>query len=199
MKYDPDTISKKIKKNEEIKNIFFVLIYIISVPIILFSIFLMLIELGKNNDVPEFLNFEFYTVVSDSMMPKLKKNDVIIVKKNVKLENIKEGNIITFKNKYGEIITHRVSQIRKTGNYISFTTKGDSNEKEDSEPVDSKMIIGRVVYTLPSYLLVFKNKAFFSAMVFVLIIIIMLNTKASKKKMNRKRDRERYENKAIWE
>ena len=132
-------------------------------------------------------------------MPKLKKNDVIIVKKNVKLENIKEGNIITFKNKYGEIITHRVSQIRKTGNYISFTTKGDSNEKEDSEPVDSKMIIGRVVYTLPSYLLVFKNKAFFSAMVFVLIIIIMLNTKASKKKMNRKRDRERYENKAIWE
>ena len=61
------------------------------------------------------------------------------------------------------------------------------------------MIIGRVVYTLPSYLLVFKNKAFFSAMVFVLIIIIMLNTKASKKKMNRKRDRERYENKAIWE
>ena len=53
MKYDPDTISKNIKKNEEIKNIFFVLIYIISVPIILFSIFLMLIELGKNNDVPE--------------------------------------------------------------------------------------------------------------------------------------------------
>ena len=99
MKYDPDTISKNIKKNEEIKNIFFVLIYIISVPIILFSIFLMLIELGKNNDVPEFLNFEFYTVVSDSMMPKLKKNDVIIVKKNVKLENIKEGNKKKKKNK----------------------------------------------------------------------------------------------------
>lgn len=81
MKYDPDTISKNIKRNEEIKKFFFVLIYIISVPIILFSIFLILIELGKNSNVPEFMNFEFYTVVSDSMMPKLKKNDVIIVQK----------------------------------------------------------------------------------------------------------------------
>ena len=66
MKYDPDTISKNIKRNEEIKKFFFVLIYIISVPIILFSIFLILIELGKNSNVPEFMNFEFYTAVQES-------------------------------------------------------------------------------------------------------------------------------------
>ncbi len=199
MKYDPDTISKNIKKNEEIKNIFFVLIYIISVPVILFSVFLILIELGKNNNVPEFLDFEFYTVVSDSMTPKLKKNDVIIVKKMVKPERIKEGNIITFNNKYGEIITHRVTKINKLGAYISFTTKGDSNEKVDGDVVTPNMIIGRVVYILPSYLLIFKNKVFFSVIVLSLTIITMFNIKASKKKMNRKRDRERYENKAIWE
>lgn len=199
MKYDPDTISKNIKRNEEIKKFFFVLIYIISVPIILFSVFLILIELGKNSNVPEFMNFEFYTVVSDSMMPKLKKNDVIIVQKGIKLENIKEGNIITFENKFGEIITHRVVKINKYGKDYSFITKGDSNEKEDEELVFSRMIIGRVVYTLPSYLLVFKNKVFFSTMVFALIVIIMFNVKTSKKKMSRKRDREQYENKAIWE
>ena len=199
MKYDPDTISKNIKRNEEIRNFFFVLIYIILIPIVLFSIFLSLIELGKNSDVPEMMNYEFYTVISDSMMPKLKKDDIIIIQKNINPDKIKEGNILTFKNKYGEIITHRVVKINKREDFVNFVTKGDNNEKDDAEIVTTDMIIGRVVYTLPSFLLVFKNKVFFSTIVFILIIIIMINVRISKKRMNRKQDREQYESKPIWE
>ena len=199
MKYDPDTISKNIKRNEEIRNFFFVLIYIILIPISLFSIFLSLIELGKNSNVPEVMNYEFYTVVSDSMAPKLKKGDIIIIQKGIKPEKIKEGNIITFKNKYGEIITHRVVKINKSNDYLSFITKGDNNEKDDEEVVGPEMLMGRMVYTLPSFLLLLKNRLFFSTMVIILIIIIMFNIKLSRKKMNRKRDREQYENRPIWE
>ena len=193
MSFEPDVISKRIKRKEEIRKIFFMGIYVILIPIVLFSIFLTMVEVGKNTDVPDFLNYEFYTVISDSMNPKLKKDDIVIIKKNVNPDKIKVGNIITFKSSDGEIITHRVQEVASRGNQKVFVTKGDKNERVDSDVVLPNMLIGRVVYTLPSYLLVLKNRVFFSCAVAVLIAIILINAKLSKRTMLRKMDRQNYE------
>ncbi len=193
MRFEPDTISKRIRRKDEVKKVFFTCIYLVLIPVILFSLFLTLIELGKNTSVPELLDYEFYTVVSDSMLPKLKVDDIIIVKKNVDPKRVKVGNIISFKNEYGEIITHRVVEVVGTEENPRFITKGDNNEVQDNKDVDSREMVGRVVYVLPSYLLVLKNRVFFSAIVFILIAIIMVNVKFSKRKELRKLDRRKYE------
>lgn len=199
MKYEPEKISKNIRRKDSFKRILFILIYILLIPVILFSLFLTMIELGKNSNISNFMDYEFYTVVSESMSPKLNKNDIIIIKKGVSIDKIKEHNIITFKNKYGEIITHRVVGFSKEDERKVLITKGDKNELEDSDVVRQDMIIGRMVYKLPGYMLIFKSKAFFSTAVLVLIIIMMINIRSSKKKMRRKIERQKHEQKPIWE
>ena len=59
---------------------------------------------------------------------------------------IKKGEIITFFE--GEtVITHRVIEIDE--NAQLFMTKGDANEKQDTQPVKWENVYGTVVFTVP--------------------------------------------------
>ena len=139
MRYDIDTISKRVKRNQKIKRILRILFYIVLFMIMLFSLFLILVELGNSYEVPSFLNIDIYTITSDSMSPKIKTNDIIVVKKGNKNEDYKVGNIITF-NRKGEIISHRINKILMAENQKAYITKGDNNITEDEEIVFYKDI-----------------------------------------------------------
>ena len=89
MRYEPDIISKKIEKKHKIKKLFILILYILLIPTIIFSLFLIILELGNSHEVPSFLNIDVYTISSESMRPKLKVNDIIIVKKGIQVINIK--------------------------------------------------------------------------------------------------------------
>ena len=102
MRYEANVISKNIARKQKIKKVCIVLLYIILIPIILFSLFLIILELGNSGEIPSFLNMEMYTVISDSMEPRLSKNDIIIVKKGYPNDKFKVGNIITYKRKDGD-------------------------------------------------------------------------------------------------
>ncbi len=94
-----------------------------------------------------------YVIVTESMVPTIKVNDAVVVKR-VKENQIQIGDIITFlsKNKYGQkrTITHRVvgKQFDDSGNYI-YRTKGDNNIVEDTSLVSSESIYGKVVLKIP--------------------------------------------------
>ena len=81
MKYDIDNISARIKKTQKIKKVLRFLFYIFLIQILLFSLFLIVVELGNSYELPSFLNIDLYVVESDSMRPKLKKDDIVVVKK----------------------------------------------------------------------------------------------------------------------
>ena len=76
MRYEPDIISKKIEKKHKIKKLFILILYILLIPTIIFSLFLIILELGNSHEVPSFLNIDVYTISSESMRPKLKVNDI---------------------------------------------------------------------------------------------------------------------------
>ncbi len=94
-----------------------------------------------------------YIIVSPSMVPTIKINDAVIVKR-VNKNSIKEGDIITFlstDNEYsGLTITHRVvdKQFLENGNY-EFITKGDNNESRDNSTVKQEDIYGKVILKIP--------------------------------------------------
>ena len=94
MRYEPDIISKKIEKKHKIKKLFILILYILLIPTIIFSLFLIILELGNSHEVPSFLNIDVYTISSESMRPKLKVNDIIIVKKGYPSNKYKIGNIV---------------------------------------------------------------------------------------------------------
>ena len=85
MRYEADVISKNIKRKQKIKRILFILLYILLIPTILFSLFLIIIELGNSKEGPSFFNIEIYTVISESMSPRININDKLI---NIKYKQL---------------------------------------------------------------------------------------------------------------
>lgn len=198
MRYEADVISKNIKRKQKINRILFILLYILLIPTILFSLFLIIIELGNSKEGPSFLNIELYTVISESMSPRLKINDIVIVKKGYEIESYKKGNIITF-IRDNEVITHRIDRVISADMRPAFITKGDNNKVEDEELVKYENIIGKVVLTMPkvgALVNLLQNKLFFVSILCLLFGIMYFDNKSKKRRQERKLVREKYEKKS---
>ena len=92
----------------------------------------------QKKDYTNYFGYTTFNITSGSMEPTIHIDDYVFVK--LDKNNIKEGDIITFKNK-DAIITHRIVKIEKN----TITTKGDNNNDND-EPIKRKQIIGKVVH-----------------------------------------------------
>jgi len=77
-------------------------------------------------------------VVSGSMEPTIYVGDMIII--DTKAKDYKVNDIITFRDKEGSFVTHRI--ISLDGN--TMITKGDNNDSEDA-PYSTDNIIGKYV------------------------------------------------------
>lgn len=103
------------------------------------------IDIMKKDYVNVF-GYTYFTVSTGSMSGTIEVNDIIFVKVTDKA-NV--GDVITFKNKKDEIITHRVIQ-RLDDTYI---TQGDVNNVAD-DPVPKEDVIGKVKWVIsPSFIL----------------------------------------------
>jgi signal peptidase I len=88
------------------------------------------------------------TVLSGSMEPTLPVGCVQVTKP-IKPENIKAGDIITFRSPTnGKLMSHRVVAVEQDQSY-QFRTKGDANEDVDPYSVPSENVVGRVCFRVP--------------------------------------------------
>ena len=103
------------------------------------------IDILKKDYVNVF-GYTYFTVSTGSMSGTIEVNDIIFVKITDKA-NV--GDVITFKNKKDEVITHRVIQ-KLSDTYI---TQGDVNNVAD-DPVPKEDVIGKVRWIIsPSFIL----------------------------------------------
>ncbi len=85
-------------------------------------------------------------IATGSMEPELYVGDVAIIKK-CNSNDVEEGDIIEYQME-GYTVIHRIkSKTQKNGSFI-FTTKGDNNNTEDSEPVSQEQLIGKVIFKI---------------------------------------------------
>lgn len=88
-------------------------------------------------------------VASGSMYPTLKVGDLLFVR-GVKPEELKKGDIIVFIKPVGdgEYIVHRIIYVKKIGDKILVTTKGDNNPSSWywEEDFDAKYVVGKVFF-----------------------------------------------------
>ncbi len=140
-------IVKKIAKI--ISTIVLSFLCLISLFILVFA--LRIGYLTTQNRVGE-IKLNFYTILTQSMYPNIKAGDMIITYKNVD-GKYKKGDVITFisagKNSSGITITHRIKDVYKEEDTYYYITKGDNNNVEDSVPVPSGNVLGRVVVKIP--------------------------------------------------
>jgi len=129
----------------------FVLLVIIGALLIYYYISVRLYATKGEKYEPK---FSVYTIVSGSMEPTISVYDVIINTKLNDINEIKQGDVITFISTWsvtqGMTITHRVigSKTLDDGS-TCLITRGDNNTQEDETCVTEKNIIGVTKAVIP--------------------------------------------------
>lgn len=115
-------------------------------------------------------------VLSGSMEPELRVNDVIIVRAS---ESYAVNDIVVYDNGR-EMIVHRI--VEQNGD--TFTTKGDANNAAD-EPISAEAVKGKVVFSLPYVgVLVKALRSPVGAIVIILTAVLLTEGSFRRKKEN---------------
>lgn len=193
MLYTNQEIVKRKNKETKIKKVINTCIYIIFIPILLYNIILIVKAITNPKETPSVLGIKTYVIVSGSMEPNLNIGDIVIVKsiKN-REENIKVGDIISFR-KGQSVITHRITNIEKDENGIlRIATKGDNNNTEDDGRILINNIEGKVVQKIPKigYVTILLQDKIIIIIVFIIAygyIVHLEKRKNKRKERNLKR------------
>ena len=124
-----------------------ILVDVVLWGLLIFALFITIAVFSaeKNNGVSNLFGFMPMSVESPSMSPTFEMGDLIIVKEVDDLYKLKKGDVITFYTIIEgkrRLNTHRIIEVNEVGSSISFTTKGDANQIEDSLQVYSSDIVG---------------------------------------------------------
>ncbi len=129
----PDEIVKQGGKIDKSKNNVKRNLSIITVPILVFLITLTVLVSGL-------FRYKMIAVASGSMSPIFDRGDAVIYDKESSLE---PGDVMAFMHG-GEIITHRIIDIKKDGKKKVYYTKGDANPTADNYEVMESLVLGKV-------------------------------------------------------
>ena len=116
-------------------------------------------------DYVNVFGYSYFVVATGSMSGYIEVNDIIFVKLDNNVKHMDIDDVITFKSKEGEIITHRI--ISKSGKNI--ITQGDRNNTPD-EAITSKDIIGKVKLVVPPSLILKSIAIFLIVFIFLALI-----------------------------
>jgi signal peptidase I len=174
-------LGKENKRSSKIPiEIKCVIIVIVAVAIIWISV---RVFFGVNNP--------FYVVASESMVPKLKVGDMLLIKysgmgsDSSSFDNLKIGDIIVFESPgvvedtgHREVIVHRVAEIL-TGLHGQriVVTKGDANDgfiPGVDYPITVNDYRGKVVYVIPGVGLIAKTISPPVNYILIAIILVVL-------------------------
>lgn len=186
-------------KNKNIIKIILGIIKSIATFFIVCVFSIIFLQRVSNNSI-NLAGFSIYTVVTESMYPKYKVYDMILVK-SVDTKSIKVHDDVVYKGEksdfQGKIVTHRVEDITEDNGVLTFTTKGINNDIEDPF-VNENQIMGKVVHKLLLLSLISKvinNTYGFYFLIFVpLVVVIFLEVMESieeKKELKKVLDDER--------
>ena len=156
------------RKLKLLGNILYILLFIIVVLMLV----IVILQRATNNTVT-LGGYRLFSVATGSMVPVYNVGDVLI-SKEIKPENIKVGDDITYvgeKNSFkGKTVTHRVISIEKKedGNY-KIITKGVANDEQDPE-IDQTQIYGKIIYKIK--ILSFLDRMLKNMYIFYFVIFI---------------------------
>lgn len=132
--------------NKILKTIGNITFYFLIIGLLTFSLFF--IKSTRLHEMPSIGGYSMYVVKTGSMAPTINPGSLVIIKK-VLPNDIKKGDIITFKgSEKGILFTHRVYEIKQK-NPLKIITKGDANSSVDLNFLNEKSIVGKLVFSVP--------------------------------------------------
>lgn len=127
-------------------------------------------KLIVHDETAGILGYNYKTVLTGSMEPAIPVGSIVITKEQSSYEM---EDIISFQEE-GAIITHRIISIDRE----QYITKGDANNVADTEEVQQKQILGKVILTIPllGYLVMWLMSPFGIISLFIIIGIWYIAT-----------------------
>ena len=152
--------------------------FVVLVLFICFIIYTM----SQGNTI-SIAGYRVLRVLTSSMEPTIVGNTCIITK-NVDVDELEVGDIITFISEdpaiYGYYNTHRINEIVEEGGVRKFVTKGDNSSEVDPYMVSESNVVGIYVQELPGGRLIGKafvalsdNKVYFAVIIIPLILCLI--------------------------
>ena len=130
-------------------------------------------------EIPSLGNYSCMRTLHGSMEPAIPVHSFIVTEA-VEPESLQVGEIITFRSTEamleGAWNPHRITSVYEEGGQLMFHTKGDANAVEDSEPVSSINVVGKVVFisaALGTVVSLFSNPLVFFPFVVVPLVLLL--------------------------
>lgn len=142
----------KLMKKPIRKRIFKAINHIITILlfVLLISMTFFVISSKASGGEPEVFGYQLKTVLSGSMEPGIKTGSIIAVKPGGDKTRFQSGDVITFQEEDGRLVTHRVTEAFESGGNVLYRTKGDNNNAEDLNPVLSQNVVAEYTgFTIP--------------------------------------------------
>ena len=136
--------------------------------------------------------YSMFVVKSGSMEPAIHTGSVVFDKTD---GDYAKGDIITFKvSESKDTVTHRIVEIKKEDNAISYKVKGDANDTADPDLVLKDNVVGKVIFSIPyfGYLVAFM-KTLPGLIIFIILpslIVVYGEIDKIKKEIDRMRNKE---------
>ena len=129
-----------------LKKVFGGIVDFLMLVVIVFAIGVTLISLNSgNNNISKIGKYIPLNVKTNSMEPTIMKGDFIVAEE-VDTKDLKVGDVISFLATEQDTVivkTHRIISIDDSTNDVSFITRGDNNEVNDSVPVFPSDVVGK--------------------------------------------------------
>ncbi len=118
--------------------------------VLLITVAALVVITKASGGEPQLFGYQFKTVLSGSMEPGIQTGSIISVKQAVDKTNFKVGDVITFQEEEGILITHRITEVVGSGDSVLYRTKGDNNNAEDMNPVLATNVVAEYTgFTVP--------------------------------------------------
>lgn len=139
-------------RRQKILTIIGTILCVILLPILVINLTLIVKSYVNEDEVPSVGGMFPMIVLTDSMHPVIESGDLIICH-TAEADEIQVNDVISFYDPMGSgtsVVTHRVLEIVEKDGEISFRTKGDNNNAEDTALVPAKNLIGIYQSRIPT-------------------------------------------------
>lgn len=125
-----------------------ILLCVVLIPVLAVNATLLFNSFLRPDEVPSFLGYKPFIVLSGSMETVFYSGDVIVVKVTGP-DTLKEQDIIAFRSG-ASMVTHRIVRIAESeAGEKQFTTRGDNNNIDDELTITADMIEGKYLFHVP--------------------------------------------------
>lgn len=124
------------------------------ITLLLFALLLIMVFLvistKASGGEPSLFGYQIKTVLSGSMEPEIKTGSIIAVTPTEDKTNFKKDDIITYVQRDGQLVTHRITEVLGSGEQTQYVTKGDNNKEADLTPVLAENVVATYSgFTIP--------------------------------------------------